>query len=145
MQVEAKAEAGKEKKPLTLAYVFQAQKQEVYDDFEERVQRELIDEHNAECVDIAKEHEELKKGNQARANNKKRARILRLVALKQKVIGNLKIEFLGKMLKVIEELGGKVVEREDHDRKVRFAEFPDGTSDRIPNGPFIPFDKFQKA
>lgn len=133
-------------KELTLAYVFNAQKQELQQTFHDIMKDGCIAEHNAEAVDIQKEFDEIAKGNAARAKNRKRARILMLVAKKWKSLGALRLEFKVHLAEIINQLGGKVEPDTDSKEKDREkVTFPDGSVAKYPKGLYIPFDEFKKA
>lgn len=144
--VESEGHGEVRAKELTLAYVFNAQKQDLQESYHEIMKEGCIAEHNAEAVDIQLEHDNIHRGNQARARTRKRARILMLVAKKWQALHALQLEFMIKLKDIVDVLNGKIEPDTTAKQKDRNQVlFPDGSIAKYPKGLFIPFDEFKKA
>lgn len=141
-----------QRKELTTAYVFDAQRRDLQETYLESIRAGLIPEHNAECRDISKEADEISKGNAARAKTKKRARVLRLVAKRWEIINELTAKFRLELEEIAQEYKGKVntvMAREEKNGKTvevprQQVSFPDGSSAMMKTL-YVPFDEFEKA
>lgn len=141
-----------QRKELTTAYVFDAQRRDLQETYLESIRAGLIPEHNAECRDISKEADEISKGNAARAKTKKRARVLRLVAKRWEIINELTSKFRLELEEIAQEYKGKidtVMAKEEKNGKTvevprQQVSFPDGSSAMMKTL-YVPFDEFEKA
>lgn len=156
-KADGKPESGQQHKPrvrkeLTTAYVFDAQRRDLQEDYLANIREGLIPEHNAECADISKEAEEIAKANAARAKTKKRARILRLVQKRWEIINGLSTKFRLELEEMVQEYKGIVstvnVKEEKNGRPVEVSRqqiaFPDGSTSMMKTL-YVPFDEFAKA
>lgn len=136
---------------IRASQVFAAQRQVILEDILSRMRGELIPEFNAEIEDIQRQHAEIAKSNVARADNMKKARILKLVHTKQQILAELSAEFIKRVESEAAVLNGVVFQctevprgktKEETYPKVKFD---DGSVAKWPTKLHVPNREFAQA
>jgi hypothetical protein len=136
---------------IRLSQAFAAHRTSVIALLQDNLVKELVPNFNSEVEDIRREHDTMKgESGEALADHRKRSRIMDLKVRQQEFISGLDKELEETLTKRVVDYGGKVISKtiasdKGKEKLVLEAEFPDGSTARVPKHLWVDYDQFQRV